>query len=124
MKEILEHVLQYASKDEGVLAILKGYLDDLDYISRLQIKDILPKGYAEMEFVELSGIRGMRAVNTLKAIEYEEIGTSLPWDYLDGPFAFEFGGREKREFMRDYVKRLLVSCGVSETLVDKLSKRN
>ncbi len=123
MKEVLEHIFQYASKDEGVLAILKGYLDDLDYISRLQIKDILPKGYDGMEFVEIAGIKGMRAVNTLKAIENEEIGTFLPWDYLDGPFAFEIGGREKREFMRDYVKRLLVSCGVSETVVEELSKR-
>lgn len=123
MKEVLEQILQYASKDEGVLAILRGYLDDLDYISRLQIKSILPKGYEEEEFVEIAGIKGMRAVNTLKSIENEEIGTFLPWDYLDGPFAFEIGGREKREFMRDYVKRLLVSCGVSETVVDELSKR-
>lgn len=133
----LEKIKSMAQTEHKVHDMLKDKSTDLQYISNLRIKDILPDGYEEvlqsspLDFDSLSVreynlyIRSSKnvTVSSLKIIENEKIDTFLPWLYLDGPFTFELGGRIKREMMRKLVEELLVIYGVSTEIIELIKKR-
>ena len=105
-------------------------------LSELRISDILPEGYVELlkqdadatdagfsvrSYIAANGKYG--TVSSLQKIENEKLGTFLPWDYLDGPYTFELGGRRKKDVMLNFVKELLSIYGVSDETIKELSAR-
>lgn len=131
LESALEKMESKMTGDGDVANRLEGHLDDLDYIRKLMVKDILPSKYEEMLYdlvndddMTISFLRGVNdAEKSLKEIENEELGVILPWDYLDGPYTFELGGREKKKIMLTFLKKLLVSYGMPEAVVEEISRK-
>ena len=132
----LERIKELAYGEKKIHDYLSVKKDDIEYISDLKVGDILPEGYEELfslnnidPDIELTVhlVAGRNSqygvLQSIRKILNEDIGTFLPWLYMDGPYTFEFGGREKREIMRGFVKDLLVIYGVSEELVEKIASQ-
>ena len=126
----LSIIAEKAAKDEKIGLKLKEHLNDYEFISSLQIKDIIPDDYdiIEDDCLEFSAtikefsVLGS-TVDIIKKVEDEKMGTLLPRIYLDGPFAFELGGRKKVEMICAFVKKVLCLCGVSDDVITRISNR-
>ena len=136
LEQDLERIKELAVKEQKIHDRIRDVKNDEQIISGLKVGEILPEGYEELfnlemddpdlemtvrSYVKSNGKYG--TLPSIKKIENEEIGTFLPWMYMDGPYTFEISGRQKREIMRSFVKELLVIYGVSEELVEEIASR-
>ena len=134
----LEQIKELATKEQLIHnKIRDNNRYNVEYLSSLKIKDILPKGYEKIfelnlddldielsvrSFCRAKGHHG--TLSSIDKIKNEDIGTFLPWLYLDGPYTFEPGGRQKREIMRTFIKELLIIYGVPENILDEIYNKS
>ena len=132
----LQRIKELAAKEQIIHRKISDKKEDVEYLSSFRIRDILPEGYEDlftinfddpdMELCVRSFARTKSQYGTLpsiKKIENEDIGTFLPWLYMDGPYTFELGGRQKKEIMKTFVKELLIIYGVSESVLEEISSK-
>ena len=133
----LERIKELATKEQLIHNRIRDNMYNVEYLSSLKIKDILPEGYEKLFELNLNDLdielsvrsfctakRQSDTLHSIEKIKDEDLGTFLPWLYMDGPYTFELGGRQKREIMRTFVKELLIIYGVPENILDEIYNRN
>ena len=133
----LEQIKELATKEQLIHNRIRDNMYNVEYLSSLKIKDILPEGYEKLFELNLNDLdielsvrsfctakRQSDTLHSIEKIKDEDLGTFLPWLYMDGPYTFELGGRQKREIMRTFVKELLIIYGVPENILDEIYNRS
>ena len=133
----LERIKELATKEQLIHNRIRDNMYNVEYLSSLKIKDILPEGYEKLFELNLNDLdielsvrsfctakRQSDTLHSIEKIKDEDLGTFLPWLYMDGPYTFEPGGRQKREIMRTFVKELLIIYGVPENILDEIYNRS
>ena len=133
----LERIKELATKEQLIHNRIRDNMYNVEYLSSLKIKDILPEGYEKLFELNLNDLdielsvrsfctakRQSDTLHSIEKIKDEDLGTCLPWLYMDGPYTFELGGRQKREIMRTFVKELLIIYGVPENILDEIYNRS
>ena len=133
----LERIKELATKEQLIHNRIRDNMYNVEYLSSLKIKDILPEGYEKLFELNLNDLdielsvrsfctakRQSDTLHSIEKIKDEDLGTFLPWLYMDGPYTFEPGGRQKREIMRTFVKELLIIYGVPENILEKIYNKS
>ena len=133
----LEQIKELATKEQLIHNRIRDNMYNVEYLSSLKIKDILPEGYEKLFELNLNDLdielsvrsfctakRQSDTLHSIEKIKDEDLGTFLPWLYMDGPYTFELGGRQKREIMRTFVKELLIIYGVPENILDEIYNKS
>ena len=132
----LERIKELATKEQLIHNRIRDNMYNVEYLSSLKIKDILPEGYEKLFELNLNDLdielsvrsfctakRQSDTLHSIEKIKDEDLGTFLPWLYMDGPYTFELGGRQKREIMRAFVKELLIIYGVPANILEDIYNR-
>ena len=132
----LEQIKELATKEQLIHNRIRDNMYNVEYLSSLKIKDILPEGYEKLFELNLNDLdielsvrsfctakRQSDTLHSIEKIKDEDLGTFLPWLYMDGPYTFELGGRQKREIMRTFVKELLIIYGVPANILEDIYNR-
>ena len=133
----LERIKELATKEQLIHNRIRDNMYNVEYLSSLKIKDILPEGYEKLFELNLNDLdielsvrsfctakRQSDTLHSIEKIKDEDLGTFLPWLYMDGPYTFELKKKKKREIMRTFVKELLIIYGVPENILDEIYNRS
>ena len=132
----LERIKELATKEQLIHNRIRDNMYNVEYLSSLKIKDILPEGYEKLFELNLNDLdielsvrsfctakRQSDTLHSIEKIKDEDLGTFLPWLYMDGPYTFELESKQKREIMRAFVKELLIIYGVPANILEDIYNR-